>query len=151
MSRHAATSMIVRCERGKLVPATSYDAELLEGYKEGEEFVCRLTLPKGRSKLMSKYYAILERLIENTEASERWPTKEALTNHLLARLGYVKHFETNGNRVIMEPIRLSEMSATDFKGFYEAAMAIIAADIVPGIDMHALCEERVIAYTDDSL
>jgi hypothetical protein len=150
MSRRAASSMVVRCERGKLVPATPYDAELLSQYKEDDELVCRLApAGKGKPSLVSKYFATLGRLIDHTGASERWPTKDALSRHLMARFGHVKHFETTGGSVILEPLSPHEIPAKDFQAFYEQAMAVIGSEIVPGLDMHALCEERRIAYEED--
>lgn len=153
MTRQAASSFVARIERGKLTPVTGYDAEILSQYAEGTELVCRVSTPKGRSKLLSKYFAVLDRLIEGTYASDKWPTKDALSRHLLTRLGHVRHFETTGNMVIMEPISPSEMPAKDFENFYTEAMALIPVEVVPGIDMHALTEERRIAYLeeDDSL
>jgi hypothetical protein len=67
----------------------------------------------------------------------------------MARFGHVKHFETTGGSVILEPLSPHEIPAKDFQAFYEQAMAVIGSEIVPGLDMHALCEERRIAYEED--
>lgn len=121
--------IVKRTPRG-LSPASGYDAEVLAGLPLGAEFDL---LPRSRRSLpqLRTYWKALTLVVN---ATDLWPSPEHLHEALKIDLGYVTVIRgMDGKRlVITDSAGINAMDATEFKAFFDRAMARLAE--VTGID-----------------
>jgi hypothetical protein len=149
MPRRAKTSVMLRLKGGKLEPLGPWDAEILAAAKDGDEFLASLSSTKTMPKLFNKYWAVLDRLVQNTHLSEKWPTSRDLSDALMVRAKHVDYYETIGGTVVVRPYSPAELSEEDFQRFYDDAIDYVCAVLVPGLDRDALTEARTIVCNGD--
>ena len=136
MARDKRPLPIVRMERGRLVPASAYDAEALAALPDGTEFDAR---PRTKRSLPQHrlYWQALTRAVE---ATGRWQSPEALHTAIKVELGYVEPiFGLDGKvkGMIPESTSFAKMPAHEFRDFMDRAMqalgAAIGADPLDGL------------------
>lgn len=107
-------------DNGRLVCLTPYDAELLDGFPNGQEF--ELTPRRGRSNRQYRLYRKI--LSEVAKASDRWPTGDHLHDELKIKLGYW-HFsyDTKHGRLVKAPdsTAFDQMNAAEFNKYFQKA------------------------------
>jgi hypothetical protein len=127
------TDLILRKERGTLVPVSALDAERLAAMPDGSEFDAKLrarrSLPQQRM-----YWAMLTRMREATWLGDRYPTSEHLHDELLHDLGFVTvvHSLDGTPRVIRDSTAFNAMKADEFGIYMTRALARLAE--VTGVD-----------------
>ena len=123
-------AMIMRVERGGLVPAAAYDAEVLERFTLGSEVEVVVSQKKSNDQLRL-YWGFLTEIADNQES---FGSARALSNTLLCDLGYVESFTSlMGGGAHVHPMSLAEMDAPDFNQFVEKAFAVIREEF--GMDV----------------
>lgn len=140
MSRRPSIEIIVCKERGRLVPASADDAEILAGQPEGAEFDLH---PRARRSLPQNklYWATLMRIREATFLGDRYPTSAKLHEALLIDLGFVTvTYTLDGTpRVTRDSTAFDAMGPDDFNAYLQRALARLAE--VTGIDPAAAHSE----------
>lgn len=123
-------AMIMRVERGGLVPAAAYDAEVLARFTLGSEVEVTVSQKKSNDALRL-YWGFLADVVEN---SDRFGNARALSNTVLCDLGYVESFTSlMGGGAHIHPMSIAEMDAPEFNQFVEKAFAVIREEF--GMDV----------------
>jgi len=130
-----APKPILSLRRGRLEAVSAWDAELIAGYPDGQEF--DLVLRSQRSTLHnSKYWAELGQIVAATGA---WPSVEKMHEWVKIRLGHVSPVLGPQGQIVgltVNSTAFHAMPQADFNGFYEQFAALVAADL--GIDLATL-------------
>lgn len=129
--------IVTKLPRG-LVPATAYDAEVIDGYALNTEFDL---IPRTRRShpQQGTYWKSLKLAVG---ATGRWPTDKALHRALKLKLGLVEPlYDTDGKIVGMqvESTSFDEMPHKEFCEYMDAAMAALSDAI--GYDALAWLDE----------
>ena len=131
-------TIMVTLEKGKLVPDTPYDAELLDGYASGSLFA--LKDRSRRSTPQNSYYWVkLNRIVDATGG---WANAETLHKQVLRACGYVTQVMSLNGGIRDEPdsTAFSAMKPKEFTQYTIAADAVLAE--ATGIDIDAMMEEK---------
>jgi hypothetical protein len=140
-----AIDMVV--DRGKLVPLSAYDAELLDRYRTGSRVKAEVWLDRSLP-FQKRYWAMLKAVVE---ATGRWVNSEALHEAMLDHLDMVREVPGIDGR----PIRVRRSTAfdamdqTQFQEYERVAEMIVCTEICPGMtvdDLFALAENRIKPY-----
>lgn len=122
-------------ERGKLVPADPYVAEVLDTYRNGDKVTA--TLNQKRSlPLLKKYWAVLRDVVENCKTP--WENADQASDALKLALGVTDISKTVNGQWFIRPgsISFASMDENDFRPFFEKSMAVLSE--VTGIDPEEL-------------
>lgn len=131
MGKHELPPLRMIVERGRLVPASPYDQERLDGYQNGARL--QVTLWQGRNgKLSRKYWAILHKVVADLPCP--WQTAEEASDALKLACGITDAGKTVNDQWFIRPgsISFSTMPEDKFQDFFERAMAVLAR--VTGVD-----------------
>lgn len=120
-----------------LVPQSAYDAEMLGKYPTGAVVEAVLHEPKSE-KQTRLFWRALGIVVDNTD---RYGSSEDLCSALKLRLGYVDTFALIGGGLHATPRSTKTMNRAEFSDFFDRAMEVIAAEVIPGLDIKALLEE----------
>lgn len=128
ISKESPPPPLVELGGGRLVPVTSYDAELLSDFASGTVF--DLFERKRRSKQQLRlYWKILRAVCTSTG---RWPRERNLHNDLKLSLGYcTMAYDLYTRKVIRVPdsVGIEEMNQAEFNAYFERAMGLLAQTI----------------------
>ncbi len=94
-------------------------------------------------KLSSLYWVILGKVYENTQ----FPSARVLHKALLVECGWVDRYRTISGDEVSDPMSITDMSADEFKAYFEQAMAVIHREW--GIDVEKLRKEGRILLGGD--
>ncbi len=131
-------SLILRLTpRRLIIPATAVDAELLDGFRVGTDFMVK-EAKKPRSPGLAAWWQLMGAV---AAYSDDWHSPRALSNALLLKLNL---FETE---LLIGGQRNTPMSLTDFTEnelfrLVEVAKMVIARDITPEVDPDLLIKEK---------
>lgn len=131
MGKHDMPSLQFKVEGGRLVPASPYEAEVLDTYQRGSEIT--VTLHQKRSlPLLRKYWAVLRDVVTN--GNTPWQSADEASDALKLALGVTDISKTVKGQWFIRPgsISFTSMDEAAFRDFFEKAMAILAE--VTGID-----------------
>lgn len=131
--RERAT-VIMRKEKGRLAPASAFDAEILDALADGVDV--EVTLKQRRSlPQMRAYWAMLADVVAATDA---YPSAEHMHDALKYAMGYTQQITLPDGRKVFIPdsVAFGRMGAAEFKGFFDRATRFIAETY--GIDPMAL-------------
>jgi hypothetical protein len=131
-------SLILRLVgRGKIIPATAVDEELLDGFRAGTDFMVK-EARKPRSPGLAAWWQLIGAV---AAYSDDWHAPRALSNALLLKMNlYETELLIGGKR--NTPMSLTEFTEDELFRLVEAAKLIIAIDITPGVDPDLLIEEK---------
>lgn len=129
MGKHEAPPFRMIIERGRLVPATPYDAERLDTYRNGMEVRVRLTEDQDRV-MIRKWWAILGRAVK--ECKTPWKTKEQASEAIKLAIGVVKYGKTVGGEFMTYPKSLTELDDPELTAAVEQMIDVIYG--VTGVD-----------------
>ena len=129
MARRDRPSIMVRVTGHGLAPLGPYDAEVLAGFRIGAELSAELKQAR-HSGLNSKYWAILGRVVDNSD----WPSARALNKALLMEAKHVSHTRLMDGSLLVEPRDLSDLDGPEFEQFYSTALDFICEHVLPGMD-----------------
>lgn len=122
----------VKLERGRLVPVTGWDSELLSDMPNGTIF--NLVCQSPRSvRHHSMYWAQLGIIVKATEA---FATADHMHTWIKCRLSYTSAILGPKGEVIgmtVDSTAFDKMTQAEFSAFYEKACRLIAQEM--GIDM----------------
>lgn len=136
-----ATTLILRVDLGKLVPASAHDQECLVDLGFGKEYAAKLTSAKPRSVQQNKFYwALLGKVVENQRHYRR---SEQLHIWIKVRLGYVEEMVFHDNRTAtkVSSTAFDKMDNHDFRQYMDAAIDVLVTEIIPGLKRTALIRE----------
>ena len=123
---------IAKLDGGRLVPVSSWDAELLSGEKQGQEF--DLVRRSARSKAHhGMYWAQLGLIVKATEA---FATSDHMHTWIKARLGYVAPIMGPKGQVVgmtIDSTAFDKMDQAAFNVYYEKSSRLVLEEM--GIDM----------------
>lgn len=122
-----------------LMPASLHDAEYLSGYDNYA--VVEVTIHRGRSRQRHRlYWATLHAVIENHDVLS---SAESLHKMLLIGCGLTDPLITLDGEILLLPssTAFDQLDEPSFKAYFDQAMKIITAQIIPGIDLNLLLNE----------
>ncbi|TIP70331.1 hypothetical protein [Mesorhizobium sp.] len=117
-------------ERGKLIPATPYDAERLDTYRNGVRVNVRFTEDRDRV-MVRKWWAILGRAVK--ECKTPWQNKEQASEAIKLALGIVNLSKTVGGDFMAYPKSLTELDDPELTEAVERMIDVIYH--VTGVDV----------------
>jgi hypothetical protein len=123
-------------EGGRLVPASPFDAERLDSYRNGTKVKVQITDEKDRP-LIRKWWAILGMAIKQCETP--WQTKDQASEAIKLALGYVTPFKTINGQWGYTPIHLTELSDREMEEIFEQMMGLLHK--ITGVDPETLRKE----------
>lgn len=146
MGKHELPPLRMIVEKGRLVPASPYDQERLDGYQNGARL--QVSLWQGRNaKLSRKYWAILHKVVADLPCP--WQTAEEASDALKLACGITDAGKTVNDQWFIRPgsISFSTMPEDKFRDFFERAMAVLAR--VTGVDPTTLGQEAADVGDED--
>lgn len=134
------TAIVVEKVRGRLVPVSAYDAEIIDAMPDRAQF--DLVRCDSRSNPQNRLYWLM--LHHVVKATGKWATAEHLHEALKLDLGYVTvRLNLLGQPYIAtDSTAFDEMGPAEFKAYFDQAEARIAE--VTGIDPAELLPPRTI-------
>jgi hypothetical protein len=136
MSKHEAPPFRMVVERGKLVPATAYDAERLDTYRRGTKVFVRFTEEKDRI-FVRKWWAVLSLVVEQCDVP--WQNKEQASEAIKLALGIVNLTKTVGGDYLAYPKSLTELTDPELVEAVEQMMELVQR--ISGVDPETLGKE----------
>jgi len=140
---------IVEARRGRLWAVSSYDAETIMLYPQGQQFTC---WPMSTRSLphLRLYWKILR---EVCRATDRWPSGQHCHQDIKLTTGYVTHamnWSTGEAVVVPDSIAFDKMSQRDFNVYFDKAMICLAEIIgFDPLDMLPQQERRLLRQSKD--
>jgi hypothetical protein len=134
--------VIMHKMEGRLVPATSYDAELVDSLPLNKDLRCKITVSRSDPH-QRWYWKMLSKVVENTEM---FATSEALHLFLKVRTGFVDciKIHTGETVIIPESTSYGSMDQTRFKQYTDAALEVIVTDVLLGTTIDEIMSEVTI-------
>jgi|APFre7841882654_1041346.scaffolds.fasta_scaffold190935_2 hypothetical protein len=129
----------VRKRGNKLEPCALVDEEALEQFPEGKDL--SVTVSRIRSTKQHRFFwAFLNKICENHDTYQR---AEQLLLWLKIRLGYVEQVHFHDEQVWWTPqsISFNAMGQEEFRKFFNAALDVIVAEVIPGLNTEELIVE----------
>lgn len=136
MNKHLPPPLKMKVERGRLVPATQFDAERLDSYRVGSTVNVRFTADRMRP-LERKYRAILDKVIK--ECQTPWTNAEAAHQAIKLACGIVNVGKTAGGQYMLWPRSLVALNDKEMEEYFNDAMVLI--EKITGIDPETLKRE----------
>lgn len=128
MSREQPPPPMVELNRGRLLPVTPYDAEMMASFAAGTQFDLIERRRRSHPQLRL-YWKILH---EACKATDRWPRATNLHRDLKLTLGYVSMaYDMQTRKVVRVPdsTDFESMSQADFNVYFERAMGVLGREI----------------------
>lgn len=129
MGKHEAPPFRMVLERGKLVPATAFDAERLDTYRTGATMNVRFVEEKNRWGIR-KWWAVVNRAVK--ECPTPWKTTAEASEAIKLALGIVNLTKTVGGAWMQYPKSLTELTDPELEEAVEQMLAVMYR--VTGID-----------------
>ena len=129
-------TVIMRRQGPKLVPVSQVDENALEGFPEGKDL--NVTVARNRSPRQHRFFwALLQKVCENHDTYRR---AEQLLLWLKIRLGYVEEVKFHNGEMwwTAQSISFGAMDQIEFKSFFNAALDVIASEVIPGLNSDEL-------------
>ncbi|MER8532073.1 hypothetical protein NKH61_05400 [Mesorhizobium sp. M1005] len=130
MGKHEPPPFKMVIERGKLIPATPYDAERLDSYRNGVRVNVRFTEDRDRV-MVKKWWAVLGRAVK--ECKTPWQNKEQASEAIKLALGIVNLSKTVGGDFMAYPKSLTELDDPELTEAVERMIDVIYH--VTGVDV----------------
>lgn len=131
MGKHDMPTLEFTVERGRLIPAGPYEAEVLDTYRPGSKLT--ITLHQKRSlPLLKKYWAVMRDVVDQCKTP--WNSPDEASDAIKLALGVTDIGKTVKGQWFIRPgsIAFTSMDEAAFREYFEKAMAILAE--VTGID-----------------
>lgn len=132
---------IMMVRRGdQLHPLSAFDGESLRAYPAGKPLKVEPRMPRRSSPQNRLYWSLLRLVCENLDSPV---TPKALHVWLKQKLGVVEAVPLRNGRVEMVPssTAFDAMDHGEFTAYFAAAKALIADQIIPGLNSEALERE----------
>ncbi|MCV0371625.1 hypothetical protein [Filomicrobium sp.] len=144
MPKSEAPPLRLILDKGRLVPASAWDAERLATYRNGSTVSARITQEKNR-KLERKYWSILTRVVDTCAVKQR--TSEELHRAIKWELDMVEGFSTIDGHLRVEVKSTAGMEEPGYSQFFEDAMCLLREKL--DIDPETLGAEAADVGEDD--
>ncbi|MER9829210.1 hypothetical protein NKJ51_12585 [Mesorhizobium sp. M0134] len=143
MGKHEPPPFKMVIERGKLIPATPYDAERLDTYRNGVRVNVRFTEDRDRV-MVRKWWAVVGRAVK--ECKTPWQNKEQASEAIKLALGIVNLSKTVGGDFMAYPKSLTELDDPELTEAVERMIDVIYH--VTGVDA-SVWRKHVESIRDD--
>ena len=134
-----AEVIYVRRRGSKLEPCSLVDEEALQEFPTEKDL--SVTISRTRSTKQHRFFwAILNKICENHAEYRR---AEQLLLWLKIRLGYVEEVRFHDDQVwwVAQSISFNAMDQEEFRKFFHAALDVIVAEVIPGLNTSELIVE----------
>lgn len=131
MGKHDHPTLQMEVQKGRLVPLTPYEAEVLSTYSNGA--VLTIEMHQKRSlPLLKKYWAVLRDVVDKCKTP--WSSPDEASDALKLALGVTDIGKTVSGQWFIRAgsISFNSMDQAAFKKFFDDAMMVLAS--VTGID-----------------
>lgn len=129
----------VRRRGAKLEPCSLLDEEVMQEFPEGKDL--SITISRARSTRQHRFFwALLQKICDNHKDYHR---AEQLLLWLKVRLGYVEEVRFHNDKVwwVAQSISFNAMGQDEFRKFFNAALDVIVAEVIPGLSAEHLILE----------
>jgi hypothetical protein len=113
----------------RLEPVGPYDAEILSAYPVGSELTVEPRKVKN-NKLLAKWWAVLGRVVENTD----WVSARALNKAVLMELKLVNHTRLFDGSLLVEPMSLADLDDEELSRVYDEGVNFLCEHVIRGMD-----------------
>jgi len=135
----------MRVERGRLAPASQFDQERLDSYRNGAIVMCRLTEERDRV-LVKKWFAILGLVLKTCETP--WKTKDEAHEAIKLALGIVNLSKTVSGQYMQYPKSLTELDDPEMTEALEQMTELLSR--MTGVDVETLKKETAHVGADEA-
>ena len=134
-----AEIIYVRRNGSKLEPCSLADEGALLEFPTGKDLSVTISRPRS-SKQHRFFWALIQKICENHDTYRR---PEQLLLWLKIRLGYVEEVRFHDEKVwwVAKSISFNAMDQEEFRKFFHAALDVIVAEIIPGLNTSELIVE----------
>lgn len=132
VSRDKPPAPVFVKQRGRAIPATAFDDELLQAFPEGQEFDLTPRWRRGNHRKHALYWKLLSEVVKATGG---WATSQHLHDELKRATGYWRpglDLKTGRMRIITDSTAWDQMNAAEFDAYFDAAVAELARHL--GVD-----------------
>ena len=137
MARRAdKQSVFLRVTQRGLVPASGADAEVLGRYANGVIVEAILHEPKSEPQAR-----LLWRILSIVADNSDYASAEALMTALKVKLQHVDSITLIGGGMLLNPRSLKDFDREGLSRFFDQAMAVIADEVIPGLDVDRLVKD----------
>lgn len=133
MSRHVDKIILRKTARG-VVPASSYDAELLDGLPLDADLEAK-RLRVGRSKAQAAWWLLCSRVANCLDEQH---TSRSVSNGILIDLNMIEEELLFGGGKRHTPMSITDFTDDQLWSLVEAAKAHVVTTLIPGVDIEAL-------------
>lgn len=99
-------------DKGKLVPATAYDAERIDSYRQGTTFNVHVTPEKVRTDVI-RWHSAISRAVKTCKTP--WPTADVASKAIKLSLGLVEPYKSASGQWLQDPISLNDLDDADLE------------------------------------
>lgn len=99
-------------EQGKLVPATAYDAERIDSYRNGTELNVTVSPAKVRADVI-RWHAAIQRAVKL--AKTPWPNADVASRSIKLALGLTEPYKNASGQWLHNPISLNDLDDPDLE------------------------------------
>lgn len=145
MSKSDYPALRMRVERGRLVPASQFDQERIDSYRNGAVVMCRLTEERDRV-LVKKWFAILGLVLKTCETP--WKTKDEAHEAIKLALGIVNLSKTVSGQYMQYPRSLTELDDPEMTEALEQMTELLSR--MTGVDVETLKKETAHVGADEA-
>lgn len=137
MAKSEYPAMLCTVENGKIVPATSYDAERLASYRNGTKIKIQVTETKDRPRLKA-WWAVLNLCI--SQCKTPWKTAAQASEAIKMSIGITNMSKSaGGERILETPKSLTELSDVELDDAFEMMVALMSK--LTGVNVAELKKE----------
>lgn len=136
MTKSDFPALRMRVDRGKLVPASQFDQERIDSYRNGAVVMVRMTEERDRV-LVKKWFAILGLVLKTCNTP--WKTKEQAHEAIKLALGIVNVSKTVSGQFMQYPKSLSELDDPELQEALEQMTELLSR--MTGVDVATLRKE----------
>lgn len=123
-------------ERGRLVPAGSYEQERLASYPDGTPFTVKITSERG-NKTIRRWWLILGLAVE--QCPTPWKTAEQASDAVKMAIGIVNLTKSLSGRTVESPRSLSELQEPELERAFFDMVQVMSR--ITGVDVLTLRKE----------
>lgn len=129
MGKHETLPFKMTVERGRLVPATPYDAERLDTWRNGT--MVNVTFVRDGGRVMErKWWAVLNRAVK--ECKTPWKNAAEASEAVKLAIGVVNYTKTVGGEFLIYPKSLTELDDPELDDAVRDMLDVVHA--VTGVD-----------------
>lgn len=145
MAKSEYPALRMRVENGRLVPASQFDQERLDSYRQGAVVMVKFTEERDRV-LIKKWFAVIGLVLKQCKTP--WKNKDEAHEAIKLALGIVNLSKTISGQFMQYPKSLSDLDDPEMTEALENMIALLSR--MTGVDVDTLRKETAHVDTDNN-